>query len=100
MTHYHIIGHSRPQSSLHFTMGYKLELFFYHCRQLIAFLICPELRALVNNNRYNLDYIIRMSKEHSKNMRGINKALAKIQKERKVLRRIIKENIITTDNNY
>lgn len=88
---YHTIGHMGHDGKMIFSAGYKIERFLYQLRQLIAFIICPELRAKVEKERYNMDYLIRVSKEHAKDMRARDKAIARLQKERKNLRQALRE---------
>lgn len=88
---YHTIGHMDREGKMIFSTGYKVERFLYQLRQLIAFIICPELRVKVERERYNMDYIIQIRKDHAKDMRSRDKALARLQKERKNLRQSLRE---------
>lgn len=83
---YHIIGHRDQHGKMHYKWGYRLELAFYHLRQLIAFIICPELRSKVEQQRFNLDYVVQTGRDHKAEVRSRDKAIARLQKERKNLR--------------
>lgn len=90
---YHTIGHVDKNGDVIFSKGYRFERFLYQIRQLIAFIICPELRVKADKERYNMDYIIQLRREHAKDMRSRDKAIARLQKERKNLRQSLREKI-------
>jgi len=76
-----------------FSRGYRFERFLYQIRQLIAFIICPELRVKADKERYNMDYILQLRRDHARDMRARDKAIARLQKERKNLRQALREKI-------
>jgi hypothetical protein len=90
---YHTIGHFDKDGKMIFSTGYKFERFLYHLRQCIAFIICPELRVKADKERYTLDYLVSLRKEHARDVRARDKAIARLQKERKNLRQALREKI-------
>lgn len=88
---YHIIGHSSGPGIIHYNLGYKIERALYHFRQLIALIICPELRVHIERERFNMEYIIQVRKEWKADVKARDKGIARLQRERKQFRQRIKE---------
>lgn len=89
---YHVIGQMDRSGRMHYKLGYRIEKIWYEFRQFVAFLIFPEWRERFKKERYNLDYIVRQSKKHYKDVRGRDKAIFRLQKQNKKLRQLIRQN--------
>lgn len=86
----HVVGHMDRNGKVIWPLGYRIEQFFYRLRQVIAFMICPELRWQIQKERYNLDYIIQVRKEQAHECRARDKAIARLQQKIKDLNFLLK----------
>ncbi len=88
---HHVIGHADKDGKIIFKAGYRLERFWYNLRMMLAFFICPEMRCKMQQDRFNLDYIHAIRREHAKDMRARDKAINRLQKKIRQLNHIIRE---------
>lgn len=88
---YHTIGHVDKNGKQHFTWGYRFEQFLYHIRQTIAVIIFPELRVKMERDRYNWNFRLMLHDERMKDVRGRDKAIARLHKKIKGLNQTIRE---------
>lgn len=68
----------------------RIEMFLYNLKMAIALFICPALRVYTNVSRSNAASIAEMNNKLRKEIRSRDKAIARLQKERRDLRYQVK----------
>lgn len=89
--HFFIIGNAKNGCGAQYSFLYKVEMFCRAIRQFVALIIYPELRSEINRHKDQTDYLIKQRDTYIKDIKSRDKAIARLQRERKVLRQKIRE---------
>lgn len=88
---YHTIGHTKKDGSVEYKTLYKIERAVFSFRQMIAFIVCPELRVRADSERDHTKYVVSIFHRHTKELRAKEKAYARLRQTVKNLNQKIRE---------